>query len=202
MNTSVSSVREKSSQALTSAIHSPSDRAETLERARRVLSLFYEPDLSPHDRAAMLEEFADALAAYPEWAMHRAFDAWVKQHKRRPSPGEIVILAQAEIRPLTDELKQREPREPRLGLDDQRVTPEAAAEILAKAGFTPRRMHQVRAAPRTCASLDEAEAWSQGEHPGQAAKAQLSDDSPEVQRVRAENPLMQAARRDAGIDHD
>lgn len=105
-----------------------------------MLSLYFDPDTDAETRLAMREEFVRALASYPEWAMQRAFDQWVKTNRRRPSPGEIAILAQQEIAPLVTELRKRAAPQDQ-GRDlSRRVTPQAAAEIIARAGFGPRVM--------------------------------------------------------------
>ena len=73
-----------------------------------VLGLYFDPDSDPETKAAMRREFVVALAAYPDWAVQRAFDAWVKTGQRRPTPGEIVILVGRKMKPITDELARRE----------------------------------------------------------------------------------------------
>lgn len=137
------SLREQSLSTLRTAILSPSDPGQTMSRANTVLGLYFDPDVDVEARANMRAEFVLALSSYPEWAMHRAFDMWVKRHKRRPSPGEIAILAEAEVRPFADEVKRRvalnriEPPRP------DRVTPAAAQSILAEFGFTEERLSGV-----------------------------------------------------------
>ena len=152
-NTPAALLREKSSADLTQAIHSPGDEAYALDRARTVLSLYYEPDMTAEARAEMLEEFRKALRPYPKWTVARAFDDWVRQHKRRPSPGEIAILAKGHIKPLTDELERRTPpEEPIRSVIDK----DSASEILKRAGFTPRRFKAMQA-NRMATTFDEAE---------------------------------------------
>lgn len=102
------SVREQSDSDLRAAIHSPNDPGATLKRANTVLALYFDPDNDPHTKAAMRQEFVLALAEYPDWAVQRGFDAWVKMQQRRPTPGEILILVAREIKPFTDELRRRE----------------------------------------------------------------------------------------------
>jgi hypothetical protein len=78
-----------------------------LARTNAVLALYYDPDLEPETRAAIREEFVRALATYPVWAVHKAFDNWTRTATRRPTPGEIVILVSREMQPLTEELHRR-----------------------------------------------------------------------------------------------
>jgi hypothetical protein len=73
--------------------------------------MYFDPDHDPAVKAAMREEFVRALASYPDWAVQRAFDAWVKTGQRRPTPGEIVILVGREMKPMTDEIARREREE-------------------------------------------------------------------------------------------
>lgn len=117
-----------------------------------MLSAYYEPDVDPQTRAELRQEFVVALAHVPEWAMQRAFDRWVKTATRRPSPGEIVILAERELKPITDEMAARAAVQMRIHDDEQeakidRVTPEAAARIMAEAGLTPERLTALKRFP-------------------------------------------------------
>lgn len=78
-----------------------------MARTNAVLALYYDPDLEPETKAAIREEFVRALATYPVWAVHKAFDSWTRSATRRPTPGEIVILAAREMQPLVDEVSRR-----------------------------------------------------------------------------------------------
>ena len=131
-----------------------------MKRTQIVLSAYYEPDVDPQTRAELRQEFVLALSHIPEWAMQRAFDRWVRTASRRPSPGEIVILAERELKPMTDELAQRkrvsdEADAERQAAASRRVSAADASDIMARAGFTAKRMEAVRAAPMS-RSMDEA----------------------------------------------
>lgn len=132
---SATALREKSTEDLIRAIHSPGDEVCTLDRARTILSLYWEPDLSPQDRAQMLDEFWLALRQYPRWATTRAFDEWARTRTRRPSPGEIAILAAKELKRLTDEVEARKPRQTEPERREPKVTAEAAERIMREHGF-------------------------------------------------------------------
>lgn len=140
------SLRARSDADLTQAIHSPGDEAFILDRARVCLKLFYDPEMDMQDRAEMLDSYARALRAWPRWAVAKAFDEWERTRNRRPSPGDLGILAANAVKELTDELARRHPKQPEAP-PVERVSPEAAAAILAAAGFTPRRMEAVRQSP-------------------------------------------------------
>lgn len=95
------------------------------------MALYYDPDLEPETKAAIREEFVRALATYPVWAVHKAFDSWTRSATRRPTPGEIVILVSREMKPLTDEVNRR--------------AKEAAERKDYLPGPTPEEMEQRRA---------------------------------------------------------
>ncbi len=141
------SVRDRSIEDLTQAIHSPGDEEGVLNRTRPVLKLYYDPQMSDEDRAAMLDEFGRALRDVPFWAVSQAFDRWVKSRGRRPSPGEIMELANSELSRYSTELENRRQRaemaaqkpKNKLAPEDQRVKAEAAQSILVEAGFDLKR---------------------------------------------------------------
>ena len=111
------SPRELSASTLQTVIHYASDQGDIMRRATAVLANYYDPDLTGETRAYALAEFAIALKDYPWWAVQRAFDTWSRTRTRRPSPGEIVILASQELEPFRREMAQR-----------KRVTGEAKAD--------------------------------------------------------------------------
>ena len=194
-NTSVVSLRARSSADLIQAIHSPGDEAYVLERARVCLKAFFEPGMDDQDRAALLDEFARALRNVPRWAVARGFDTWMRTRTRRPSPAEINIEAQAAIRELTDELAHRKrmaaPGEPQA----PRVDAETAERTLQRYGFTPKRMEAVRKAPMA-RTMDEA--LSRAEAPPRPHWTETADpDGPEMRALRAArdaNPIVREAR--------
>lgn len=113
-----------------------------MRRTNAVLALYYDPDLEPETKAAIREEFVRALAAYPTWAMHKAFDSWTRSATRRPTPGEIVILVAREMQPLTDELNRRAKEDAERGDYREAPSPEEmerrrnfASSVMQMAGF-------------------------------------------------------------------
>lgn len=197
------SLTAQSLSKLQAAIHSPCDGGETLKRANICLKLYFDPDGSPADRAAIREAFVRALADVPTWAMHKAFDAWERSGVRRPSPGEIAILAKRELMPFTDEIKRREKAEAQRREEAESYVPDAAAKaaverIVQQAGFTVSAVNAVRKAPMA-ASIEEAE--EAAEKPRKAHWSEVTPpDSPKWDALRAErdrNPLIAAARADA-----
>jgi hypothetical protein len=121
-----------------------------MARIAALLSPYYEKDVPQSVREMELEDWAAALGGYPQWAIERAVRWWKGQdnpdRKRRPMEGDIAakcheymdgvragqrIIAYAEPwPPMRIEPPKREPP----------CSPEAAAEIIAKAGFSIRRM--------------------------------------------------------------
>lgn len=156
-NTPVASLRARSTEALTQAIHSAGDEAYVLERTRVCLSCFYEPDMAPEDRAAMMDEFGRALRNFPRWAVSKAYDGWMRTAHRRPSPGEIAILAGRELKAVTDEIALRRKLEVAPEAPREKPDAAAAAEILNRAGWTPSRMDAIRRAHPMVGSMSEAE---------------------------------------------
>lgn len=138
------SLREQSTSTIAAAIHSPPDNGETLRRVNACLAQFFEPDHDPQTKADVRQSFVRALAHLPVWAMHKAFDWWERSSTRRPSPAEIVILAERELKPLAEELGRRKADEARAEAErqdaaKQRVTPEQRERIMAEAGFRPKQ---------------------------------------------------------------
>jgi hypothetical protein len=194
-NTPAVSLRDRSNADLTQAILSAGDEAYVLDRARVVLKLYYDPAMDDMDRADMLEEFRKALSHLPKWAVSKGFDEWARTMSRRPSPGEIGILAGRFLKSMTDELACRAKEAsyptaetpPRERSFDEKARTEV---MLQKAGFTPKRMQALHARPmaRTHDELfaertDERLHWTET----------VAPDSPEMEqlrRARAANPLM------------
>lgn len=124
--------------------------------------------MDAQDRAEMLDLYARALNSYPRWAVSQAFDRWEKSATRRPSPGDLNVLASQAMKEITDELSRRkrieaereEPETPQR-TDDERAE---AARIMNRLGFTPKRMDAVRANPMA-RNMDEAQAVHEANDP-------------------------------------
>lgn len=197
-------MREKSTSDLTAAIRSPEDKrqidAMILDRANTVINLGYVPDWTPKERAAALDEFRKALRRFPQWAVERAFDEWVRTNPRRPSPAEIAILVQRQVRPVTDELARRRKAEQEQAEEERsrkasRPSAADAQEILNRAGFTPKRVEAIQKS-RTPLSLEAVDDPPEPERPRHWTQ-DADPEGPEMQelrRARDENPLVKAAR--------
>ena len=185
------SLREKSSQDLIQAIHSPNDPGYTVDRVRICLKLYFDPDMDAQDRADMLDLFAKALSPYPKWAVAKAFDAWEKTGTRRPSPGEIGNLAGRAVKELTDILAARDKAAPQPEPKRDTVSKKAADAIMAAAGFTPKRIDAIRAAPM---ATSIAEAETRLTAPAQKVLVEGSPEWRAVQAARDANPIIQEMR--------
>ena len=138
------SLRELPLSTVHEAIRSPSDDAQTMLRADQCLALYFQPDEDAKTKLAVRQAFATALETVPQWAMHKAFDEWIRTGTRRPSPAEIRLLADRAIDPFYREAESRrneqerveaEKREAQISPEDMARRREAAARIMAEAGY-------------------------------------------------------------------
>lgn len=163
MNWLTGSLKEQHSSTLQTAIRSPSDQGQILRRANAVLSLYYDPDLDTTTKAELRQEFVIALNSYPQWAIEQAFDRWVRDYTRRPSPGEIAILASRAMEPIAMELAERdkqaayeaEMRADQFFRDRTPEEKERADAIARDIGFTTERAAMLRRFPLS-RTMDEA----------------------------------------------
>jgi hypothetical protein len=121
-----------------------------MARVASLLSPYYEKDVPQAVREMEAEDWAVALEVYPQWAIEKAVRWWKgaenPDRKRRPMEGDIAakcheymdgvragqrILARGEEFPVYRAIPAP---------DRTPVSKEAAAEIVAKAGFSARRM--------------------------------------------------------------
>lgn len=190
-------MREQSTSALESAIHSQGDPGEVLRRVNAVLANYYEPDLDPETKAAARMEFVRPLSQKPQWAVEAAFDAWVRTMQRRPSPGEILILVDRETETIRNELLARrraeEVERERAERDAaERCPPEAAARIVA--GFiTERRLDAIGKAP-LATTFAEAEIKAEAPPPRHWTDTATAAELAQLEAARDANETVIAAR--------
>lgn len=145
------SVRDRSNSELVKAILSPNGddlgrvEAYIVERTNTAINIGFVPDWSPAERLAVIDEYRKALRCYPFWVVERAFDSATREIRRRPSPGELITLSERAKKPVVNEIKRRQrereaQEEAERQRNEERVSPEAAAEIMATSGFAVRRM--------------------------------------------------------------
>lgn len=145
--------------------------------------------MDPQERAEMLNLYAKALGGLPRWAVSQAYDQWERTESRKPTPADIVKLAEDRMRPIREELEhrrkiEREKKEWQASDGRPRMDPEAMQRILDEAGMTKERIAMVRRFPMA-GSMEEAEKleepevgkprhWSDG----------LTEDHPEMIALR------------------
>ncbi len=100
---------------------------QLLDRTKKSLALFFDPNTEAEDKAMQIEGFIKALSDFPFWAVNKAFDQWEREKQHRPSPASIRIVALREVERVAKEIKRRRPPpEP----DPERVvSPEMKARI-------------------------------------------------------------------------
>lgn len=102
-------------------------------RAATLLSHYWREDDDPALLAAMGKDWADVLEGIPQEYIQRACIQYQRDEPRRkPTPGAVYQIARA-LMPKPAPVPREEP--PR----DPPCTPEAAAEIMERAGFAVRR---------------------------------------------------------------
>ena len=196
------SVREKSTEDLIQAIHLPGNDGFTMDRARTCLRLFRAFDMDPGDvQAKTLEGYVKALRTLPQWAVAQGFDAFERDGDGMPTPPKIVRLARQAVDRLRQEVQHRQQEARRQieasrpHLPERSVDEKARAEhLLRDAGFTPKRLEQVRA-NRLASTQEDLERepekplhWTETADP----------DGPEMQELRAaraENSLIQMGQQ-------
>jgi len=112
-------------------------RAGIASEVKVVLSAYFQPHEAEEIRAAQLAWWCDELQDWTREQVVWGLRKWNREHPRaRPTPGDIVaLLKDARGRKVASQLPKQEPEPER-----KPVSREAALEILASAGFRPRRM--------------------------------------------------------------
>lgn len=120
-----------------------------LARIAALLSPYYEKETPQAVREMEAEDWREALAEYPRWAIDRSVRWWKSadnpDRRKRPLEGDIAARCRIEMggvpsavkllelrRNGPDLTKKEEPRE--------RISKEKAAELLREAGFAPKIM--------------------------------------------------------------
>ncbi len=107
-------------------------------RAITLLSHYWRDDDPVELTAAIGKDWADVLEGIPQEFLERACVQYLRENPdRKPKPGNIYQLARAMMPAPRAVIDHTTPmRSP-----EERCSPEAAAEILSKAGFKPRRLN-------------------------------------------------------------
>lgn len=169
-----------------------SDRIPAEQLVKRVavcLAAYYDPDTDPEIRAGVRKMYAKALGDMPGFAVLKAFAEWERSGGRRPTPADLRTLAERAVEPFGKELARREAAEALANREAedrarQRVSPEAAARIMAEAGMTPDRLMAIRRFPMA-GSTEEAETkMAEITQPGKHWSEDAAEDDPKWQELR------------------
>ena len=112
-------------------------RATIASEVKIVLSAYFQPHESDEVKAGQLAWWCDELQDWTQEQVVWALRHWNRENPRlRPTPGDIVaICKKARGRKIAASLPKQQPEPERKPVD-----PEAAARIMAEAGFGPKRM--------------------------------------------------------------
>lgn len=127
----------------------PTDPVWCLARVAALLSPYYEKDTPQAVREMEAEDWREALAQFPRWAIERAVRWWKSDgnpdRRKRPLEGDIAARCRVEMNGVPSAVKMLELR--RNGKDfskpeqpKERISAERAAQILAEAGLAPQKM--------------------------------------------------------------
>ena len=74
-------------------------------RVAVLLSHYWRSDDPDHMAEAVMVDWIEALAIYPQWAISAAVLRWNRtSNGKRPTPSHIAALCQAEVAPMRDEI--------------------------------------------------------------------------------------------------
>ena len=164
-------------------------------RIETLLSHYFQPESPTEVKDAALDDWVDALSIFPQPAIEYACRTYLRnQPRRRPTPGDIRAAALNETaRSAPMAIEAPEPRR-------DVVTPEAAARILAAAGFTPEHTQLVKRFPMA-ASREIAEEKADT-HAAKSPHWTETASERELAALKAErdgNALVQEARAAQGM---
>lgn len=102
---------------------------------KTVLSAYFQPHEADEIKAAQLAWWCDELQEWTQEQIVWALRDWNRRNPRvRPTPGDILSIMKA-----ARGRKHAQKIEPQKEPERERVTPEAAAEIMAQVGFAPKK---------------------------------------------------------------
>lgn len=140
-------------EATVAALSEPANPTWCMARVAALLSPYYERDTPQAVREMEAEDWLEALAEYPQWAIERAVRWWKSaenEHRRkRPLEGDIAARCKAEMRgikALPDLLSRKaqwryieeQPPRPKTSAADRKAMADA---VLEKAGFRLKRIY-------------------------------------------------------------
>lgn len=137
-------------EATAAALSQPVSPDWCMARIAALLSPYYDKNTPDLARVMEAQDWMEALAPYPQWAIERAVRWWKgaenADRRKRPLEGDIAARCVVEMRGIgaAAELARRKAEgryiETSQAPQKAPVSPAAAQAILARAGFAPRRM--------------------------------------------------------------
>ena len=113
-----------------------SHRQWVLGRIATLLAHYWREDDPAELNEALGRDWADILEGLPQDAIAKACTAYLRgEPRRKPTPGAIYAMAREYIPRPVIVARAPEPQGPK----QERVSAERAAEIMAEAGFRPRK---------------------------------------------------------------
>ena len=138
-------------EATVAALSEPCNPTWCMARVAALLSPYYDKDTPSAVRRMEAEDWLEALAQYPQWAIERAVRWWKSadnsDRRKKPLEGDIAarcIVEMKGIGALPDILRRKRegryitPKLPRekLPTEERKAM---AAKVLAEVGFAPKR---------------------------------------------------------------
>jgi hypothetical protein len=137
--------------ATVAALSEPANAAWIMARIAALLNPYYDKDTPPAVRRMEAEDWLEALAEYPQWAIERAVRWWKsadnEARRKKPLEGDIAARCRVELRGIgaLPEIVRRKRSgawhdTPQIPAMREKPDPAKVDELLASAGFRPRRM--------------------------------------------------------------
>jgi hypothetical protein len=122
----------------------PANPVWCLARIAALLMPYYDRDTPQGIREMEAEDWREALAEYPQWAIERAVRWWKgadnPNRRRRPMEGDIAERCRIEMDGVPSALIALGAPVLQIQEHRERISAERAAEIMQEAGFAPKRM--------------------------------------------------------------
>lgn len=115
-------------------------RAKIAFEVKTVLSAYFQPHEAEEIKAAQLAWWCDDLQAWTREQVVYGLRKWNGDNPRvRPTPGDIVRILK-QTRGEKEAERMAAARKPKPAKASKRITQEAASEIMARAGYSAKRM--------------------------------------------------------------
>ena len=125
----------------------PVERVWCLARVAALLSPYYEKETPQAVREMEAEDWREALAGFPRWAIERAVRWWKSadnpDRRKRPLEGDIAARCRVEMNGVPSAVHMLELRSKGRDFarkEEPRISAARAAELMREVGFVPRQM--------------------------------------------------------------